>query len=93
MKFVVRTRSIEATMKKRLLRRLALSICLLTATCATYAPDGEKYEVLRNAPRVELPYLDTDTFAEYLAVDYRGRVYPREEGRITLTGRGGERPL
>lgn len=55
--------------------------------------DGEKYEVLRSAPRVETPYLDTDAFAEYLSVDCRGRADPREEGRITLTGRKGERTL
>ena len=55
--------------------------------------DGEKYEVLRNAPRIETPYLDTDAFAEYLAVDCQGRADPREEGRITLTGRKGERTL
>ena len=46
--------------------------------------DGEKYEVLRNAPRTETPYLDTDTFAEYLAVECQGKADPKEEGRVSF---------
>ena len=45
---------------------------------------GEKYEVLRNAPRSETPYLDTDTFAEYLAVECQGKADPKEDGRIAF---------
>ena len=55
--------------------------------------DAEKYGILRSASRTETPYLDTDAFAEYLAVGCRGKADPRKEGRIIVTGRGGERPL
>lgn len=55
--------------------------------------DAEKYGVLRSASRTETPYLDTDAFAEYLAVGCQGKADPREEGRITVMGREGERPL
>nr|WP_314717287.1 5'-nucleotidase C-terminal domain-containing protein [uncultured Fretibacterium sp.] len=55
--------------------------------------DAEKYGILRSASRTETPYLDTDAFAEYLAVECRGKADPRKEGRIIVTGRGGERPL
>ena len=52
--------------------------------------DGEKYEVLRNAPRTETPYLDTDTFAEYLAVECQGKATPKEEGRVSFTEERGQ---
>ena len=46
--------------------------------------DGEKYEVLRGAPRVETPYFDTDIFIEYLSAECGGQASMEKEGRITL---------
>ena len=46
--------------------------------------DAEKYGILRSASRTETPYLDTDTFAEYLTVRYRDKVNPIEDRKSVV---------